>query len=607
MYRKEKGRSDEKITESMIKERLEHLRTQMKREGIDAYIIPTGDFHETEFVCDYFACRRYMSGFTGSAGTLVVLADQAALWTDGRYFVQAAHQLEGSTIDLMKKGLDQTPTIEDYILKHLYRGQTVGLDGRVVNTKDAVTYRAAFSSNEIAMRTDVDLVGRVWTDRPPLPFTPTFHYEKQYAGMSIEEKLAIVRQAIVDHKACSHVITKIDEVAWLLNLRANDIPYFPVALAYMILTVDQAVIYMDGSRLDALSKALFAKNKVVVRPYDAIYTDVKDLQGPVLMDPASVNVRLWESIYAEIIEGSDPIIHLKAVKNDIEIKNTRKAHEKDGVALTRFMYWLKQTVRSGQISELSAQEKLHAFRSQQANYLEDSFAPITAYKEHAAMIHYQSSEVTDVPLEEEGLLMIDSGGQYLEGTTDVTRTYVLGPISNEQRKWFTLVLRGHIRLEMAHWLYGCSGIHLDVLARGPLWNENMDYQHGTGHGVGHVSSVHEGPHSIRWKEQSDAVIIEPGMITSDEPGVYVENKFGIRHENELLAVCGQKNEYGQFMHFECLTYVPFDVSGLDVSLMQEEEIDWLNAYHQSVFAKIGPHLPDEERAWLHDICSPVGT
>lgn len=591
----------------MIKERLMKLREEMNKEGMQAYIIPTSDFHETEYVSEYFAARKYMSGFTGSAGVLVVLLDKAGLWTDGRYFIQAANQLAGSGIDLMKQGQEDTPSIEEYIVTNLTQGSVVGFDGRVMNVNDANKYKQAFMMHDIKMVTDKDLVGRIWDDRPALPCTETFHYDEKYAGKSISEKLTQVREAMKGYNCRSHIVTKIDEIAWLYNLRAHDVPHFPVALAYTIIKENDAMIYIDASRLDEESKTLFAQNHIQVKDYEAIYEDVKTLEGPVLVDGNFVNSKIVYSLNTEIVYAQDPIVLLKAMKNEIELANTRNAHIKDGVACTKFMYWLMQNVNNG-ISEMSAQEKLQELRKEQADYLEDSFNTICAYKEHAAMMHYSSNEETNVELKPEGMLLVDSGGQYLDGTTDITRTFVLGSITEEEKKWFTLALKGHIRLEKANFLYGCRGLNLDILARGPLWDLDMDYQCGTGHGVGHLSNVHEAPNGFRWKivpERNDSCVLEEGMITSNEPGVYVEGEFGIRHENEMVVVKGNKNFYGQFMHFETLTFVPFDRKGIDMSLLSEDELAWLNDYHASVYEKISPFLTNEEAEWLKEACRPL--
>lgn len=580
-----------------MNKKLDALRQEMKKENIQAYIVPTSDDHDTEYVCSHFMSRSYLSGFTGSAGTLVVGLDQAALWTDGRYFIQAKDQLAGSGIDLMKMGVEGTPSISAYIVDHLSSGSVVGFDGRLFSEAMVEIYEEAFDKKDLILKTDLDLVDRIWKDRPVLPHTSTFHFEKQYAGKTMGEKIAAVRDILsADHL----MITKVDQVAWLFNLRAHDIPSFPVAMAYAIVSQDKASIYIDDSRLDATSRELFAKNHVTIRPYDAIYTDVQTLTGTVSVDPYTINSTLYRFIEADIEEEENPIELMKACKNEVEIEQTKHAHLKDAIAMTQFMYWLKTNVGKIPMSEMSAAQKLHDLRASQADFIEDSFATIAAYKEHGAIVHYQSSPETDVPLQPEGLFMVDSGGHYYQGTTDITRTFVLGEITEYERKCFTWALQCHIRLEQATWLYGCTGEQLDMIARQPLWKHSLDFKHGTGHGVGHVLSVHEGPNVIRWQQAYTP--FEAGMITSDEPGIYIEGQFGIRHENEVLAVNLDKNAYGQFMGFEPLTWVPFDVDGLDVDEMQPAEVAWLNAYHAKVYEKVSPYLNEQQRQWLAHAC-----
>ena len=583
-----------------MNKKLDALRQEMKKENIQAYIVPTSDDHDTEYVCSHFMSRSYLSGFTGSAGTLVVGLDQAALWTDGRYFIQAKDQLAGSGIDLMKMGVEGTPSISAYIVDHLSSGSVVGFDGRLFSEAMVEIYEEAFDKKDLILKTDLDLVDRIWKDRPVLPHTSTFHFEKQYTGKTMGEKIAAVRDILsADHL----MITKVDQVAWLFNLRAHDIPSFPVAMAYAIVSQDKASIYIDDSRLDATSRELFAKNHVTIRPYDAIYTDVQTLTGTVSVDPYTINSTLYRFIEADIEEEENPIELMKACKNEVEIEQTKHAHLKDAIAMTQFMYWLKTNVGKIPMSEMSAAQKLHDLRASQADFIEDSFATIAAYKEHGAIVHYQSSPETDIPLQPEGLFMVDSGGHYYQGTTDITRTFVLGEITEYERKCFTWALQCHIRLEQATWLYGCTGEQLDMIARQPLWKHSLDFKHGTGHGVGHVLSVHEGPNVIRWQQAYTP--FEAGMITSDEPGIYIEGQFGIRHENEVLAVNLDKNAYGQFMGFEPLTWVPFDVDGLDVDEMQPAEVAWLNAYHAKVYEKVSPYLNEQQRQWLAHACRPL--
>lgn len=593
---------------SEVTERLAALRQAMKDEGLSAFIIPTSDFHDTEYVAEYFAARKHFSGFTGSAGTLVVLADKAALWTDGRYFIQAQRQLEGSGIELERMGEEGTPTILEYLEDNLKPGQTVGFDGRTVSYNEARAWKRKLAAKGIETESGKDIVSRVWTDRPPMPKSETFLYPLECAGKSVSDKLADVRKVMAQEGARAHIITKIDEIIWLFNFRADDIPCFPAALSYAVITPEGGTLYIDMDRVDQETEVQLKEAGIQLSPYDQIYEDVKVLEGPVMLDPSFVNSTLAQSLPQEPVELPDPIVLMKAIKNETELASTREAHLKDGVAVTEFMYWLKNLPAEARETEVSAADYLRDRRKAQEGYFEDSFETISAYKENAAMMHYHPGE-TEVVLKPEGMLLVDSGGQYMDGTTDITRTFVLGPITEEEKKWFTKALRGHIRLEQAKFLHGCRGLNLDILARGPMWDEEIDYQCGTGHGVGHVSNVHEAPNGFRWKivpERNDSCVLEPGMITSDEPGVYEEGKFGIRHENELVVVKAGKNHYGQFLAFEPLTWVPFDRDGIDPSLMTQDEIAWLDQYHAQVYEKIAPRLQDENiRTWLKDVTRPL--
>nr|WP_304937731.1 aminopeptidase family protein P [Dubosiella newyorkensis] len=508
----------------------------------------------------------------------------------------------------MKMGVEGTPSIEEYIVSHLQKGETVAFDGRTINVLEARRYERFFKGHDLKVEPSLDLISKIWTDRPSLPDSKTFHYDVKYTGKEMDEKLKEVRQKMKEEGVSSLVLTKIDEIAWLYNLRADDIPFFPVALAYTIVHEDSADLYIDDSRLDEQSKALFEKNNISIKPYDAIYEEAKEVKAPVWIDATSINATLANNLPNDRYEAFSPIILMKACKNSIEIANTKEAHLKDGAACTKFMYWLKQNVGQEEMSEMSAAQYLQALRKEQPLYLEDSFNTISAYKENAAMMHYSASEDSNAPLKAEGMLLVDSGGHYLDGTTDITRTYVLGPITPEEKFWFTKALRGHIRLERAKFLYGCRGINLDILARGPLWELDMDYQCGTGHGVGHLLSVHEAPNGFRWKivpERNDSAILEEGMIQSNEPGVYEEGKFGIRHENEMVVVKGNKNKYGQFMGLDTLTFVPFDLDGIDPKLILDDEIEWLNDYHRQVYEKISPRLSKEEAIWLKEATRPI--
>lgn len=593
---------------NMISKQMIELKNAMKEKNIQAYIIPTSDFHDTETAADYFAARKYFSGFTGSAGVLVVLEDKAALWTDGRYFIQAENELANSGIDLMKQGQEGVPSIEEYILSNLKEGQTVGFDGRTIGYNDAMKYKEVFETSQLKMNVNLDLVSEIWKDRPERPHAQTFYYSEKYSGRSISQKLEMVRKEMNKLNAYTYVVTKIDEVAWLYNIRAKDIENVPLPMSYALVTIDQAMLYIDSTRLDDQSQKKLKEANVQICEYDAIYEDVTKQKGPVLLDPSTCNSRIAMSIQEPLIKEMSPIILLKACKNEVELENTKWAHIKDGVAVTKFMYWLKQNVSSMEIDEVSASKKLTEFRSQQENYIEDSFTTIPAYKENAAMMHYHAKEGNCAQLKPEGLFLVDSGGHYYEGTTDITRTFVLGPLSDEEKYWFTKAMRSHIRLAKAHFLYGCHGYNLDILSRGPLWDEDLDYQCGTGHGVGHLSNVHECPNGFRWRivpERNDSCVLEEGMIQSNEPGVYIEGKMGIRHENEYVVVKGKKNFYGQFMHFECLTWVPFDSQGIDPSLMMKDEIEWYNWYQNECCNKLASGLNEDEKAWLKEVCKPL--
>ncbi|MCF0260047.1 MAG: aminopeptidase P family protein [Erysipelotrichaceae bacterium] len=591
----------------MTTDRLNALRQEMKAAGVQAVIVPTSDFHDTEYTSDYFQARAWLSGFTGSAGTLVVLENGGALWTDGRYFVQAAAELKGSGIELMKMGEKNTPSIVSYLISNLKEGDTAAFDGRTISLKDYDSYKKQLGRHGISLKTDTDFPGLVWKDRPALPATPTFVWEEKYAGKSIADKLADVRREMKKHGARHHVITKIDETAWLLNMRADDIPYFPAFLSYLILSEDGGTLYIDQTRLDAASKEMLAENGIKTADYDQIYEDIEMLEGPVLLQDSFVNSSLGLKV-KEPVFGEDPAVLMKAVKNPVEMEGARQAHIKDGAAVVRFWKWLEENVPAGNVTEISASGKLHEFRQEQPKFLEESFATISAYGPNAAMPHYHASKDHPVVIEPKGLYLVDSGGQYLEGTTDITRTFVVGDLTEEEREGFTRVLQGHIALADAKFLHGCRGTNLDILARQPLWEMEMNFNHGTGHGVGALSSVHEAPNGFRWQivpERNDSAVLEEGMITSDEPGLYIEDKFGIRHENLLLCRKGTENEYGQFMYHEPLTMVPFDVKGLDLSLMTGKEIDWLNGYHKLVAETLKPLLTEEENAWLAEKTAPL--
>ncbi len=589
----------------MIVDRIQHLRALMAENHINAYIIPTSDFHESEYVGDYFKARRYMSGFTGSAGTLVITLTEAGLWTDGRYFIQAARQLSGTGITLYKMGEEGIPSIEEFLSNKLGQNDVLGFDGRVINAKFGLQLKKKLTSKNISITYEKDLVDAVWMDRPALPKEPAFLLKVNYSGKSSADKLQNLRKEMEDKGATVHIITSLDDIAWLFNLRGNDISYNPVVLSYAVITKEQAYLFLDQSKLDASIQNQFAIDKVAIKEYHDIYEFVKTFASTetILLDSKKVNYAIYHNLNTslKIIDASNPTVLFKAMKNPVEIENLRKSHIKDGVAFTKFMYWLKTNIGKIDMNEISASDYLEERRRDQDGFIELSFDTICAYKANAAMMHYSANADSNAVLQPEGMLLVDSGGQYFEGTTDITRTIVLGEISDELKKHFTAVLRSMLNLGDAKFLHGCIGLNLDILARGPIWDMNLDYKCGTGHGVGYLLNVHEAPNGFRWKkvpERDDGCVLEEGMVTTDEPGIYVEGSHGIRTENELVCHAGEKNEYGQFMYFEHITFAPIDLDAVDITYMSPVEIKRLNNYHADVYKKISPYLTQEEQAWL---------
>lgn len=593
---------------STVPERLNALRALMKEKSLQAYIICTDDFHGSEYVGDYFKAREFMSGFTGSAGTLVVLAEEAGLWTDGRYFLQAAEQLEGSTITLMKIGQPDVPTIGEYLAKKLNNGSRIGFDGRTVTDAFVGGITARIKGRDMAYICGEDLVDAVWTDRPALSKEPVWELSEEYAGMSRTEKLKTIRETMSKEKADVLVLTALDDIAWLLNLRGNDVAYNPVFLSYMLVEQEKAVLYLNESILNNDIKAKLAEEGIVLRKYNDIYSDLKNIDSKlsVMVDQATANYLIVHSLpnSDKVMEKQSPVVLPKAIKTKAEVDNERKAHIKDGMAVTHFIYWLKKNVGKLEITELSAAEKLDEFRKRQEGYLGQSFEPIMGYGSHGAIVHYEPTEESDVKLEPSSFLLADTGGHYYEGSTDITRTIALGTLTEEEKKIFTLVLKGNLNLSAAKFLYGERGENLDYLAREPLWRYGLDYNHGTGHGVGYILNVHERPNGIysRIAEgRTPTAVFEEGMITSDEPGMYLAGKFGVRHENLVLCVEREKTEYGRFLGFDILTMVPFDLDAVDISYMTAEEIELLNDYHARVYEAISPDFAGEELEWLKSV------
>ena len=589
----------------MIKQRIENIRDLMKEKNIYAYIVPSSDYHQSEYVGDYFKSREFMSGFTGSAGTLIISMDEAGLWTDGRYFIQAENELKDSGIKLFKMGEEGVPTIEEYLLEKLPKNSTLGFDGRVMSVKEGQSLANKLAFKGINIEYKYDLVNDIWEDRCSLPTEKAFLLGIEYSGESFSDKLSRIRAVMKAKKATTHILASLDDIAWLFNIRGRDVKSNPVVLSYAVITIDSVYLFIDKNKIGEDIRAELSKENVQIKGYEEVYEFIKNIDENevVLIDTSKVNYAIYNNIPSNVqkIEERNPSILFKSIKNEIELKNIRNSHIKDGVAFTKFMYWLKNNIGKIEITEISATQKLEEFRREQDKFIEPSFSTIAAYKDHAAMMHYSATEESNYKLEPRDLFLVDSGGQYFDGTTDITRTIALGPIPENVRKDFTNVVRGMIRLSKAKFLYGCRGYNLDILARGPLWEEGIDYKCGTGHGIGFVLNVHEGPNGFRWKVREDiddSCILEEGMVTTNEPGVYVENSHGIRIENEIVVRKAEKNEYGQFMDFEVITFAPIDLDAIDESLILKDEKVYLNNYHKQVYDKISPYLNEEEKQWL---------
>lgn len=570
-------------------------------------MIPTEDFHESEYVGDYFKVRKYMSGFTGSAGTLVVTLSEAGLWTDGRYFIQAENQLKGTGIDLYKMGEPKVPTVEEFIKEKTPEHGWLGFDGRVVNALLGIKLKEALEKKDAKIDSSSDLVDAIWEDRPAISKEPAYLLDIKWVGKPRKEKLSEIREVMEEKKADSFILTSLDDIAWLLNIRGNDVTYNPVVLSYVIVRKEECLLFIQPGALSEVVQKELEQDAIKIYPYHSVYQYIRAIPETetVLLSKKRVNYAILSGLKEgiTIIDEINPTTTKKAIKNKVELENLRKSHIKDGVAVTKFMYWLKHQVGKEEITEISAADYLEGLRKEQEGFLELSFDTISAYQANAAMMHYSATPEHNAKLKPEGFLLVDSGGQYYEGTTDITRTFVLGPIPDEWKKHYTLVAKSMLNLANVKFLYGCNGLNLDILARGPLWNIGIDYRCGTGHGVGYLLNVHEGPNGFRWKhvpERDDQAVFEEGMVTTDEPGVYIENSHGIRTENELICKKAEKNEYGQFMEFETITYAPIDLDGIDVTYFSETDKMQLNQYHKMVYEKISPYLTKEEADWLKE-------
>ena len=593
------------MQENIYRNRIEALRRLMKARGIDAYLVLTDDYHASEYVGDYFKCRAHLSGFTGSAGTLVVMENEAGLWTDGRYFLQAAVQLQGSGIALRKMGEDMT--IPAYLKATLQSGQCVGFDGRTVGIGYAKQLKNTLRSLDIRFDVTADLVSQLWQDRPFFPAAPIWELPERYTGKSRLGKLSDLRRAMADAGTDYHLLSSLDDIAWLYNLRGDDVLYNPVFMAYSLLTPTETVLYVSPTAVSTDLAAILQQDGITLRPYLQIYEDLTALPADsrVLIDDSAVNVALRRAMpqAVKVITRTNPTTVMKAQKTPIEQKNMRLAHVYDGVALTKLLYWLHSQPLS--VTELDIAAKLESLRAECPDYLGQSFAPIVAAGAHGAIIHYEPTEDSNISLVNNSFLLMDTGAQYWQGTTDVTRTVAIGTLTAEQKTHYTAVLRGHLALAAARFKYGCTGVNLDYLARSPLWELGLDYNHGTGHGVGYLLNVHEGPQGIRLRDKNGGAVLEEGMILSDEPGVYLENRYGIRLENLLLCRKAKKTDYGQFMTFDTLTMVPFDRNAIDPKQMTDEELGLLNRYHVRVCETLSPYLSEEENAWLQEATRPI--
>lgn len=586
-------------------EKIAALRDLMKERNIDMYLIPTDDFHSSEYVGEHFKARSFMTGFTGSAGTAVITTSEAHLWADGRYFVQAARQIKDSEVILERMKEPGVPTVEEFINKNFPQNGTLGFDGRCVAAKNAEKYKKIADAKGGKLYTSEDLVDIIWTDRPGLPQAVTWLLEDKYSGENMRSKLSRIREKMQESKADAHLISCLYDIAYILNIRGNDIENVPVFLSFLLITKDSVLLFTDTTNWPDEVLSYLNDNDVKLYPYDMVYHYMgsNDMAGRTLMlDKSIINYNLLQALPGSvtIVDTLNPAELMRAIKNEIEIKNTRLAHIKDGVACTRAIKYIKENIGKEPMTEITASDYFEKMRRQQEHFVDLSFDTISAYGPNAAMMHYSAKPGSEATLQPEGFLLVDSGAHFFEGTTDITRTIALGQLTDQMKEYYTTVLRCHLRLMEAHFPDGVTGANLDVLSRGPVWDMGLDYRCGTGHGVGHILNVHEGPNSFRWRIEkgAESAAIVPGMITTDEPGLYIEDGFGIRIENELLCVEDDTTEYGQFRHFEALTVCPIDLDPVIPDMLTQYEKKTLNNYHAFVRDTLAPYLSPEENAWL---------
>ncbi|OIP81782.1 MAG: peptidase M24 [Porphyromonadaceae bacterium CG2_30_38_12] len=589
-----------------IANRILKLRENMERNGVAAYIVPGTDPHASEYIASCWKEREWISGFNGSAGTVAFTLHKAGLWTDSRYFLQAAAQLEGTGIELMKQGLTQTPELISWVIEALKPGERVGVNPQFFSVNAYAEMKNALTTQGLQL-ISIDLLAEVWVDRAPLPAQQIFVFDTHYAGASAEQKLDLLRSEMVKANADYVVLSALDDVAWLYNIRGNDVDYNPVVIAYSLVSLQKAVIFIDNVKLTDSSKAYLQSQGVEIAPYLSISEALSAIKfnDTCWIDGSKLNESLYEAIPTNVKKRNamSPVFKMKSVKNKTEIAGVRTAMIRDGVALTKFFRWLEASVVRGDLTELTISQKLLDFRKQQANFMGESFGTIAGYKAHGAIVHYSATPDSDATLQPEGILLLDSGGQYLDGTTDITRTVSFGKTTQQQKNDFTLVLKGHIALATVIFLQGTRGSQLDILARKALWDNGLNYGHGTGHGVGHFLNVHEGPQSIRMDE--NPTVLLPGMIISNEPGMYRTGEYGIRIENLVHVVPAVQTEYGDFLEFETLTLFPLDKNLIEITLLNMAEKAWLDAYHAKVYNALSPLLDADEQAWLSEKCKPV--
>ena len=591
-----------------INQRIDALRALLKKEEIEAFIIPSTDPHLSEYIAPHWQSREWISGFTGSAGTVVITSREAGLWTDSRFFLQAAQQLQGSSIDLYKEMLPETPSITDFLRTHLQSGETVGIDGQVFAADEAKRLEAELQESGISVRSINDPMTQIWAERPAMPEAPAFVYPLQYAGQSCKEKLVALRTEMERTGAETLLLSSLDEIAWTLNLRGNDVHCNPVVVSYLLIGQTDAHFFIQPGKVTEAVAAHLAEAGVMPHDFEEILPFLRTLRaGSIWLNPAKTNYAARTAIApaCRVLEAGSPVALLKAVRNPQEIAGIHAAMQRDGVALVKFLKWLDEAVPTGRETEISIDRKLHEFRAAQPLYMGESFDTIAGYGEHGAIVHYEATPETDVTLQPKGFLLLDSGAQYLDGTTDITRTIALGELTEEEKTDYTLILKGHIDLAMAVFPEGTRGAQLDVLARMPIWQHRMNFLHGTGHGVGHFLNVHEGPQSIRMNE--NPVALRPGMVTSNEPGVYKAGSHGIRTENLVLTVPAGEGMFGNYLKFETLTLCPICKKGILPELLTADEIAWLDEYHRQVYEKLSPDLDKEEQEWLREACSELAT